>query len=144
MRSIIGNITHGDSPFLACLKINMVVANGARTEKFKFGKSGNILFCELAIDKYGKHLGIFTGFDKRIAFERMIDDGSRRKTLLHECLILGIDLKELDVCHSIVLYAFLVAIDRREHRRKSIRMKDFDYTTDARWFVTICTHERKC
>ena len=23
-------------------------------------------------------------------------------------------------------------------------MKDFDYTTDARWCVTICTHERKC
>ncbi len=29
-------------------------------------------------------------------------------------------------------------------RRHSVRMKDFDYSIDARWFVTICTHERKC
>jgi len=23
-------------------------------------------------------------------------------------------------------------------------MKEFDYAMDARWFVTVCTHERKC
>jgi len=28
--------------------------------------------------------------------------------------------------------------------RQSVRMKEFDYATNARWFVTVCTHERKC
>lgn len=34
--------------------------------------------------------------------------------------------------------------DELPEARRSIRMKDFDYTSDARWFVTICTHEREC
>ncbi|OGJ53845.1 hypothetical protein A2880_02985 [Candidatus Peribacteria bacterium RIFCSPHIGHO2_01_FULL_49_38] len=28
--------------------------------------------------------------------------------------------------------------------RQSVRMKDFDYAMDVRWFVTVCTHERRC
>jgi putative transposase len=30
-----------------------------------------------------------------------------------------------------------------QHRR-SIRLKDYDYSQEAAYFVTICTHERKC
>ena len=30
------------------------------------------------------------------------------------------------------------------HRRKSIRLKEFDYSKPGAYFVTICTHDRKC
>ena len=33
--------------------------------------------------------------------------------------------------------------DQLEHRRKSIRLKDFDYSQTGAYFVTICTEERK-
>jgi len=31
-----------------------------------------------------------------------------------------------------------------ESKRKSIRLKDFDYTTDAAYFVTLCIHNKEC
>jgi putative transposase len=30
------------------------------------------------------------------------------------------------------------------HDRRSIRLKDYDYTQAGAYFVTICTHERRC
>lgn len=30
------------------------------------------------------------------------------------------------------------------HHRRSIRLKDYDYTQNGAYFVTICTHERLC
>lgn len=30
------------------------------------------------------------------------------------------------------------------HRRRSIRLKDYDYTQHGAYFVTICAHERRC
>jgi putative transposase len=30
------------------------------------------------------------------------------------------------------------------HRRKSIRIKDYDYSQAGAYFVTICTHNREC
>ncbi|RPI06422.1 MAG: hypothetical protein EHM64_03090 [Ignavibacteriae bacterium] len=30
------------------------------------------------------------------------------------------------------------------HHRKSIRLKDYDYSSPGEYFVTICTHEREC
>jgi len=29
-------------------------------------------------------------------------------------------------------------------RRRSIRLKDYDYARAGAYFVTICTHRRKC
>ena len=31
-----------------------------------------------------------------------------------------------------------------DHHRRSIRLRDYDYTQDGAYFVTICTHERRC
>ncbi len=31
-----------------------------------------------------------------------------------------------------------------EHRRKSIRLKGYDYSTPGYYFVTICTHDKRC
>lgn len=30
------------------------------------------------------------------------------------------------------------------HHRKSIRLKEYDYSQDGMYFMTICTHDRKC
>ena len=30
------------------------------------------------------------------------------------------------------------------HRRRSIRLRDYDYSVDGAYFVTICTNDRKC
>lgn len=30
------------------------------------------------------------------------------------------------------------------HKRRSIRLKDYDYTQNGAYFVTICTHQRAC
>lgn len=30
------------------------------------------------------------------------------------------------------------------HHRRSIRLKDYDYTQNGAYFVTICTHEKQC
>jgi len=30
------------------------------------------------------------------------------------------------------------------HHRKSIRLKDYDYSTPNDYFITICTKDRKC
>lgn len=30
------------------------------------------------------------------------------------------------------------------HLRRSIRLKDYDYTQNGAYFVTICTHEKRC
>jgi REP element-mobilizing transposase RayT len=30
------------------------------------------------------------------------------------------------------------------HRRRSIRLKDYDYARNGAYFVTICTHNRDC
>ena len=29
-------------------------------------------------------------------------------------------------------------------KRKSIRLQDYDYSTPGAYFVTICTHDRRC
>jgi len=34
--------------------------------------------------------------------------------------------------------------DPRKHHRRSIRLKDYDYTQAGAYFVTICTHRREC
>ena len=34
--------------------------------------------------------------------------------------------------------------DPDKHRRRSIRLKDYDYSTAGAYFVTICTHNREC
>ncbi|HUU28197.1 MAG TPA: transposase [archaeon] len=31
-----------------------------------------------------------------------------------------------------------------QHRRRSIRLPDYDYTTTGAYFVTICAHEHRC
>ena len=31
-----------------------------------------------------------------------------------------------------------------KHHRRSIRLKNYDYTTKGAYFVTICTHEKEC
>ena len=31
-----------------------------------------------------------------------------------------------------------------KQRRRSIRLKGYDYTQEGAYFVTICTHNRKC
>lgn len=31
-----------------------------------------------------------------------------------------------------------------KHRRKSIRLAEYDYTQEGANFVTICAHDRKC
>ena len=32
----------------------------------------------------------------------------------------------------------------RKHHRKSIRLKDYDYSQPGAYFVTICTHDKNC
>jgi putative transposase len=34
--------------------------------------------------------------------------------------------------------------DKYKHRRRSIRLKGYDYSEAAAYFVTICTHSREC
>jgi putative transposase len=34
--------------------------------------------------------------------------------------------------------------DRDRHYRRSIRLKDYDYSQEGAYFVTICTQERRC
>ncbi len=34
--------------------------------------------------------------------------------------------------------------DPDKHHRRSIRLKDYDYTQSGAYFVTICTHQRQC
>ena len=34
--------------------------------------------------------------------------------------------------------------DPDKHHRKSIRLKDYDYSQAGAYFVTICTHNKKC
>jgi hypothetical protein len=31
-----------------------------------------------------------------------------------------------------------------EHKRRSIRLPEYDYRNAGAYFVTICTHDRKC
>ena len=31
-----------------------------------------------------------------------------------------------------------------KHHRRSIRLKDYDYNQPGSYFITICTHEKKC
>jgi REP element-mobilizing transposase RayT len=37
-----------------------------------------------------------------------------------------------------------MAYDPNRHRRRSIRLRGYDYTQAGCYFVTICTHERRC
>jgi REP-associated tyrosine transposase len=37
-----------------------------------------------------------------------------------------------------------VRYDPEGHHRRSIRLKDYDYTSSGAYFVTICTHDRAC
>ena len=34
--------------------------------------------------------------------------------------------------------------DPERHRRRSIRLKGYDYTQSGAYFVTICTYDRRC
>ena len=34
--------------------------------------------------------------------------------------------------------------DRKPHRRRPLRLKDYDYRQEGAYFITICTHNRKC
>lgn len=34
--------------------------------------------------------------------------------------------------------------DPDKHHRRSIRLKDYDYSHEGAYFVTICTHKREC
>ena len=34
--------------------------------------------------------------------------------------------------------------DPKKHRRRSIRLREYDYTQPGAYFVTICTHNREC
>ncbi|MBD6620225.1 transposase [Komarekiella sp. 'clone 1'] len=34
--------------------------------------------------------------------------------------------------------------DPRKHRRRSIRLKGYDYTQPGAYFITLCTHGRQC
>ena len=34
--------------------------------------------------------------------------------------------------------------DPEKHRRRSIRLPDYDYSQAGAYFVTICTHNRTC
>jgi len=36
------------------------------------------------------------------------------------------------------------AFDSNKYHRRSIRLKDYDYTQSGAYFVTICTHQREC
>jgi REP element-mobilizing transposase RayT len=38
----------------------------------------------------------------------------------------------------------ILAFQPHIHHRRSIRLRDFDYSQSAWYFVTICTHERQC
>lgn len=31
-----------------------------------------------------------------------------------------------------------------KHRRRSLRLKNYDYSQDGAYFITICTQNRKC
>ena len=35
-------------------------------------------------------------------------------------------------------------VGSRIHRRKSIRLQEYDYASTGAYFVTICTHDKKC
>ena len=34
--------------------------------------------------------------------------------------------------------------DRKRHHRRSIRLKEYDYSQPGAYFITICAHNRKC
>ena len=34
--------------------------------------------------------------------------------------------------------------DRKSHRRRPLRLKDYDYCQEGAYFITICTRNRKC
>jgi len=34
--------------------------------------------------------------------------------------------------------------DPDRHHRRAIRLKDYDYSQNGAYFVTICVHERRC
>ena len=37
-----------------------------------------------------------------------------------------------------------MAYDLLIHNRKSIRLKEYDYSQPGEYFITICTHDKKC
>ncbi|MEE8640742.1 MAG: transposase [bacterium] len=37
-----------------------------------------------------------------------------------------------------------MTFDRHKHHRRSIRLRDYDYTSGGAYFVTICTYDREC
>jgi len=38
----------------------------------------------------------------------------------------------------------LIPGDRKPQRRRPLRLKDYDYRQEGAYFITICTHNRKC
>ncbi|MGO9119202.1 MAG: transposase, partial [Desulfomonilaceae bacterium] len=38
----------------------------------------------------------------------------------------------------------MMTCSRPKYRRRSIRLADYDYSQGGAYFVTICTHDRKC
>jgi putative transposase len=44
-----------------------------------------------------------------------------------------------------LLLSFLAPMNKKnQHCRKSIRMKDYDYSQPGEYFITICTHKHEC
>src|ERR1041384_7509268 len=37
-----------------------------------------------------------------------------------------------------------MSYDPQKHHRRSIRLKDYDYSQDGAYFITICTQNREC
>src|SRR5947209_652492 len=71
-------------------------------------------------------------------------DASKRRTVvgarpvspvaaIRECLIFGRTLMEGPAMQ-----------DMNESRRRSLRLRDYDYAQEGAYFVTVCTHQRAC
>ena len=37
-----------------------------------------------------------------------------------------------------------IKYNAKEHKRRSIRLKGYDYLQQGMYFVTVCTHDKKC
>ena len=38
----------------------------------------------------------------------------------------------------------MITTENKKHRRRSIRIKEYDYTSPGAYFITICTYNRNC
>lgn len=46
-------------------------------------------------------------------------------------------------CALLAKWGLVMVDEERIHHRKSIRLKDYDYSQAGAYFITICTHERQ-